>query len=747
VNVIALNGCRADTLAGYLSALGLLRVVARQTDPSARLHWARDVAVLTTRLTGEELTAWLTDEYRPSPIISPWNAGSGFAGNGKSPAAERVLDLFRNSREERFAVLREAIAAADRVVAIARSRGWEGGPLWAEDRKADVVRLCRNMLPDDALPWIDTAVTLTTDDLQFSPLTGTGGNFGRQDLSVTFLQRLAEAAGPNARRARSLQWAEAALFGREDVPYLRDTVGQYDPGRAGGVLSTTGNDDAGFANPWRLVLTLEGALLFASAVTRRNQASAEAGSLPFLARTSAVGYDSAAVGETVKGEQWIPLWPRPAGLAEIEHLIGEGRAQWNGRPARTGLEFALAVASLGVDRGLSAFRRYVIATRFGQSPLAVAVDRLPVRRREQVGLLREPYEWIQRLTRMSLPAGVATAVRRTEQAIYDAAAGGGPAALQRFVIEFGRLHATVSRSGTVRGQLAPFRPRDPGDWVAALPQEDELWVAAGFATLYDATSFEDDRSLRGLLTRVQEHRSQGRRSGPAWADRPPTGLDLNAVTLPRALAQAHRLRVISAVARRSARSAKERDTQQEATLDVAYPSGLALPVHLVEAYALGLLDDHLIADYLAGLLALGCQRKTTAPWQRAADRPSHPALAALLPFFATEPLAVRHLTGDQEDPPPTRAGVEKVRLTPRPQWIPQLIASGVEAVAPEVLRRLAIAGCPPVLEEDDLGRMPIDGIRLAGALLLRVSPSARVHALVRVSAVTSAPKETEGALP
>jgi CRISPR-associated protein Csx17 len=741
VSGLVLGGCRAETLAGYLAALGLLRVVVRQADPAAQLHWKRDTAVLTTSLTSQELAAWLVNDYEPSPIVSPWNAGSGFAGNGKSPAAERALEAFRSTGDQRFASLRVVIEAADRVVAIARSRGWEGGPLWAEDRKKDVVRLCRNMLPDDALPWLDVAVTLTTDDLRFSPLTGTGGNFGRQDLSATFLQRLALVAGPDAKRAQSLAWAEAALFGHEDVPYVRDTVGQYDPGRAGGILSTPGEktDDTGFANPWGLILTLEGTLLFASAVTRRNQASSGAGSLPFLTRASAVGYDSAALAEAVKGEQWIPLWPRPAGLAEIEHLMGEGRAQWNGRPARTGLEFALAVASLGVDRGLSAFRRYVIAPRLGQNPLAVSVDRLPVRHQAAVALLREPYVWIQRLSRITLPAGVATAVRRTEQAIYDAASGGGAAALQKFVIEFGRLHAAVSRSGTVRDQISPYQARRPGDWLAVLPPDDELWVAAGFASLRDDPRQRGaDRSPRGLLTRVQEHGRTNGRLETVWVDRSPTGLDLNGVTLARALAHAQRL---LAIPTDSPDRPNGQDTEPDATAGTAYTNGQMLPVRLVEAYALGLLDDHLIADYLGGLLALGCRPTTTARWEQVIKRPTHPALAALLPFFSTDLLQVRPINGTEQDPPQSTG----VRLTPRPEWISRLMASGMSTIAPDVLRRLAIAGCQPVLDADALARMPVDGIRLAGALLLRVPARARVRALTAVSAVIPAPtKEAEG---
>ncbi|GAA4085746.1 hypothetical protein GCM10022214_52170 [Actinomadura miaoliensis] len=90
------------------------------------------------------------------------------------------------------------------------------------------------------------------------------------------------------------------------------------------------------------------------------------------------------------------------------------------------------------------------------------------------------------------------------------------------------------------------------------------------------------------------------------------------------------------------------------------------------SYALGLLDDRLAADYLSGLLALGCQPTSTAQWEQTTKRPAHPALAALLPFFSTDPLQVRAVSGTGQDPLPPR----DVQPAPRPEWISRLMASG-----------------------------------------------------------------------
>lgn len=735
MRTLSLGGCTAATLSGYLQAIGLLRVLGTQADRGARLHWDRDTAVVTTRMTAAELAGWLSDGYAPTPVVSPWNAGSGFAGNGNSPAAEQALQAFRESRSQRFAALRAAIHAGDQVVTEGRAWGWEGGTFWAEDRKPDVVRLCRAVFPDDALLWLDTAVTLTAGDLQFSPLTGTGGNFGRQDLSATFLQRLALVIGPGADSARSMEWAEAALSGREDIPYVREAVGQYDPGRAGGILSSAGEkaDDSGFANPWSFILSIEGVLLFASAVTRRFGAGADNAAMPFLTRASPVGYGTAATGEKVKGEQWVPLWKRPASLSEVEHLISEGRAQWRGRQARTGLEFSMAAAALGVDRGVSAFRRFVIVQRLGQNPLAVPAGRVEVRRHPEERLLRDPYDWIRRVRAASPPASIASAARRAEAEMFAVAAGGGRESLRRFVIEFGRLHLGVARSGAVREKIPPFRARRPGDWLSVLPPEHELWVAAGFATLQDMLPAGEDRSVRALLGRVRERQVPGKGQQKEWLPSSPAGLDVSGVTLARALAEAHR-RLAIRTGQTAARTAEDKETVPG---PVAHPAGQVLPAALVEEYALGRLDDTLLADYLNGLLALGCRAATEASWPSAEPvfRSPHPLFCALLPFYANGLMTIQPLGRPGQEPPAPR----EVSLSPSSAWPGQLIASNLAGVARDAVLRLRLAGCPPVMSPADLVTMPVDGTRLAGALLLRVPVRARVHALTRICAIAMTP--------
>jgi CRISPR-associated protein Csx17 len=366
---LVLPGCRTTPLAGYLSSLGLLRAVTRTLDSDAAGYWRQQRFVLVSRfesITG--LVETLADTFTPEMIVSPWNAGSGFAGNGRNTTAEAALRRVRASTDSRWAPLRDAIAAADRVVVTGRARGWSGRgeELWDKARKADVLALCRAELPDAALSWLDAAVALgADDDPAFSRLLGTGGNFGRQDLSATYLAR-ADVAVTDTRGSG---WLSSLLTGDETVPYLRDAVGQFDPSRAGGIQSSPWEkrDDKGFVNPWAFLLTIEGTLLFASAVVRRHGAQYAHAALPFQVSGSTGAHDSAAANEQVLSEIWAPEWSTPLGVDDLAHLLGEGRAEWRRRPARSGLDFVRAIASLGVDRGIDAFQRHVVVDRWART--------------------------------------------------------------------------------------------------------------------------------------------------------------------------------------------------------------------------------------------------------------------------------------------------------------------------------------------------------------------------------------------
>ena len=75
---ISLGGCAPIPLAHYLKALGVLRLVAEQADPKVTGFWIRDCFIMNSgKLDQKTLLGFFLRDYVPTPILAPWNGGSG----------------------------------------------------------------------------------------------------------------------------------------------------------------------------------------------------------------------------------------------------------------------------------------------------------------------------------------------------------------------------------------------------------------------------------------------------------------------------------------------------------------------------------------------------------------------------------------------------------------------------------------------------------------------------------------------
>ncbi|MEO2014021.1 MAG: type I-U CRISPR-associated protein Csx17 [Fuerstiella sp.] len=106
-----ITGCSPAPLALYLKALGILRIIAEQADPSARGWWRNEHFCLMTKFDRTELERFFLEDYSPTPFLSPWNKGCGFF-----KADDKGLVPLEESTAERFAAFREGIAAARQLL-------------------------------------------------------------------------------------------------------------------------------------------------------------------------------------------------------------------------------------------------------------------------------------------------------------------------------------------------------------------------------------------------------------------------------------------------------------------------------------------------------------------------------------------------------------------------------------------------------------------------------------------------------
>ncbi|MER3408481.1 MAG: type I-U CRISPR-associated protein Csx17, partial [Nitrososphaera sp.] len=397
--------------------------------------------------------------YRPSPIVAPWNSDSGFWGR---KAASQTLARLEASSNPRLALYRQVIQVARQVLA---GMGLQEVPKDAE--KARLLRRLRARLPDEAIAWLDAAAVLVDGDPRYAPLLGSGGNDGRLDFTANFIQHLervlplggdtGDARGRRGRRGgghgpgQSRAWLEDALFATGAPPLADATPGQYHPGAVRGPNLTRGMEGRSLANPWDFVLMMEGALAFAGAVARRlGVAEGGRASFPFTVDAVPVGTGTAAEGEVAdaRGEIWVPLWEQPATYAAVAYLLAEGRAQAGRRQAKSGLDFARAAASLGVDRGVGAFYRYGLLCRNGKAYLATPLGRIRVQARPHMHLIGELEPWLDRwrlfCKASETPERYRRAFRALEAAIFAYCQDGGPAALQRVLAAAGRAEQALA---------------------------------------------------------------------------------------------------------------------------------------------------------------------------------------------------------------------------------------------------------------------------------------------------------------
>lgn len=502
IHDLRLEGCLSTSLAGYLKALGVHRLVAEQADARATSRWDPDgVFHLQSSLDAEALTSFFLGAYAPTPIVTPWNGASGFFEGDQTSGIQSI----ESSTLHRFSEYRQTIQACRGVL---RDLRLLEKP--EKEQKPRLLRTLRASLSDQAVTWLD-AVCVIGDKPVYPALLGTGGNDGHLEFANNFMQRLAELLlqPSNGRGEETETRLRAALLGGSYADTSEAAaIGQFSPGRAGGPNMTAGLEGDGRVNPWDYVLMIEGTLVFAAAVVRRLESGARgAAAAPFQFRVSSVGYGSASPGEQESAraaELWLPMWPAPASIGELRALFAEGRLEVRGRRARNGLDAARAVASLGVDRGVDRFQRFAILNRFGRNYFACPIGLLRVRQLERTDLLHELDAVFDSTRGISDPGPViSAAVRRLESAVFDACQVDRP--LIEVLAALGSLDQAVSRSAKAREKVREIGPLSP-EWLnAADDSTPEFRIAAAFASWRDlredlATSW----SHRGVFENLAE---------------------------------------------------------------------------------------------------------------------------------------------------------------------------------------------------------------------------------------------------
>ncbi len=553
MHVHHLRGCAPAPLAHYLKALGILRLVSEQADATARLWWQDEHACLATTLDESALIAFFAETYRPTPMVAPWNAGSGFYPkenddegvddqdeNGDSAGSSDLLEMLvqssdarfvgwreaiRNARSQECAIFRETLDIA-RVAKAAANRNKKDKTLAKESKEADekkkalkdqIVLGAFKTWRGQGLEWLSAAAVCKmgpdTGVTVFYPqhLGGSGGANAKLDFTINFAECLLQLLSDKSPlREKSEPLLREALFSGPSLvdPSTRKdrSLGQFMPRTTKAPNGTAGFQSDREGNPWDLVLLIEGSLLLRCGVAKRHgDNSPFAPSAPFSVQSSLSSVMGGPVGkDNSASEQWLPLWKRASSLDELQCIFSEGRISIGRKIAANAMDVSRSLARFGTQRGIDRFVRYGYPQRNGKGHFATNLGTWRVQFKSNFDVIDASADWIQRLTwnakGKTAPTAWATAARRCEETLLACSRGSEPRHCVALLMSLGDAEASLART-PAKARDAGLRPlaRLPASWLTAIPNEPWLRLAVAIAA-----QLGDDPPLRHHWHTVDE---------------------------------------------------------------------------------------------------------------------------------------------------------------------------------------------------------------------------------------------------
>lgn len=530
MSITKIEAARGGSLMRSLAALGIFKALAEQADPQATARFiGADMEIDSTI---DDIAEWIADEYRPMPVLNPWNEGSGFGAKDVNPKAR--IEAIKAAGDPRFADFLEAYALCEPMAARFREK---------RVPKEEQVQRYRNAVPDRMVSWIDTAVIVLGDDkLAFPPILGSGGNDGRLEFSTQYHEAIATLISYDPKRhASSLQLARQLIV-NDRSRLEKNTPGQFDPGGARTPNSSPTGAASALLNTWEYVMMMEGATLFASAPARKMSASSPQfvsstrastqAAMTFSTFGSDLGTQTGTAVEDSRGDIWIPSWTHRLRFRIVEQLFRAGRAVWRDRTAIRTPDMYCAVRSGGTAEGFNTFDRYSFLKRNGRSYSAIRTDSVHARTGNALLRIAESVEdWPRQAARgTELPATITRLTHHFETARLRVATDTGRGqidAVRDMLAAVTRTEIAVSRSSRTRENCPP-RPISRKNPLVELLRDNEavrdqldadpaFRIAVGLASVRtgaDATA-PRGRSLREILLPVAP-----RPAARAWTDSP-----------------------------------------------------------------------------------------------------------------------------------------------------------------------------------------------------------------------------------
>ncbi len=733
-----LYGCSPEPLSSYLKSLGLFKVIGEQFDLSASACFTESGFILDTKLSEEELFEKLTKHYVPTSILSPWN-GRVLTALQNPESSTKKIEKSESTRLDNY---RKTIEISKKVLDVGKQNNWlshdekkSNSPYkTVKKSKIKYLNLCRSLLPDDTIEWMDASLIIFGDNISYPKFLGTGGNIGSLDLSLNFIEHvliLVDEVDKNCNYEKSELWLKDTIYALNESQAVKKSASQFNPGASGGANSSVFGKAEGLVNPWEFVLSMEGILLFGGSPARRLSFSSQGvGSAPFSAVASIGGYETPTSSKGPEEELWAPIWCTKSSLVEIKRFFSEGRVDIKGSHAKTGLDFAFAASSLGIDRGISAFSRYIFSPRDGQSSFAVTAGRIEVKKRPEVTPLVQLAKWVNRVyISPECPNSVTLHKREFEKLAFGISSGDKNMTLVQCLIAASELENAIAKSSQYRSnqKINPISGLTADMWIPQILLEEDLsWnnleLKLAIALSSVSSKFSKDSPLLSIRTLVSSVEMKNgivdfREAGPVISG-------FGSRDIYEVLAELHYIKGLMLQ-----KESKSGNSLEKNNTNWVWSYGINIASDEFFRFVYRKIDELAFERYLSALMLLdwrGFKQNIISHHSNNSDQhgitlPFESAISCVTPFFATQKRTRKLTTNNGDNLKPDK--YDDIDLAPKLNWIRLLGTNHVSEVLHEAWLSLKIAGLNPIsINRSKYKIRPlVDGPALAAGLLFKQS--------------------------
>ena len=369
-NAIAFPHLLPTTAIGWLKAIGLLRL------SGASGYWENDCFYLEIDSV-DELVEDILANYQPKPFASPWNGSSVFDKKHKTKKLQPILA----SKSDRYSSLKDGY----QKIEIALQEVDVSGA--SADKKLKMIPRLKNVRNEYFQQWRKAVGLLNSkNEFKCNELLGSGGIIGNKDLCTDYLSVCLslwdlETGTPTKNTA---DYVYASIAGRSIKKTLEKTAllahthpagdhfGDLAPNDSDRILEDylDNGTSAQYANPFDLILYLEGAATFAGTDKPLNEIQGEGDEertitlYPLLLEVNSGSADTSdRTGRAY--EVWFPLWNEPLDWEDFQDLVFEDLSFRLKHQIVDTLDMLDAIAQASTVQGLSRFSRFGLWTRKG----------------------------------------------------------------------------------------------------------------------------------------------------------------------------------------------------------------------------------------------------------------------------------------------------------------------------------------------------------------------------------------------